>query len=194
MKFLRKLVLYVVCKFIYRVEYIGLDNVDFKYSNVLAANHTSSIDGILIWAKLDNIAIMAKKELFDNKILGAFLRKVGAFPISRGEKDVKSVYHSVNILRDKSHKSLLIFPEGTRNARQKGIKAKTGAVYMAITTGVNIVPIYIEERKKIFRKTRIIFGLPYKLNISKEMIKDKDILRKETDELMKKIYELKGAK
>lgn len=194
MKFLKKLTLCILCKCIYRVKYIGIENVDLKSSSVLAANHTSNLDGILVWAKLDNMAIMAKKELFNNKILGAFLKKAGVFPISRGEKDVKSIYHSVNVLRDKSHKSLLIFPEGTRNARQKGIKAKTGAIYMAITTGVNIVPIYIEERKKIFRKTRIIFGLPYKLNISKEMIKDKDILRSKTDELMKKIYELKGVK
>lgn len=194
MKILKKIILYILCKGIYRVENIGIENIDSTTSNLLVANHTSSLDGILLWACVENISIMAKKEIFKNKLLARLLLKAGVFPIARGEKDVKSIYHAVNLLRGKTLKNLLIFPEGTRNAKKRGIKAKTGAAYLAISTNVKIVPIYIEERKKMFKRNKIIYGKPFVLDVAKQEIKNREMLRKQTDLLMEKIYSLKGTK
>ena len=58
---------------------------------LLCPNHASNWDPILIALKLPinyRLHIMAKAELFKNPFLGWLLRKVGAFPVSRGNTDL----------------------------------------------------------------------------------------------------------
>lgn len=186
---LKKFARFIFFKLIYRVKIIGSENIPKDERVVYTPNHSSSMDGIWVWSMLPNLAIMAKKELFEFKPLGWILKKVGVFPISRGEKDVKSIYHAVNVLRDDTNRSLLIFPEGTRNAKKKNVRAKTGAVYIAKAAKKKIVPVYISENKRVFGKCYLVFGKPY--DICGEESKDKNILRQETDTLINKIYSLK---
>lgn len=136
---------------------------------------------------------MAKKELFAIKPIGKFFISQGAFPISRNKKDFGSMIHAMNIVKTLPAKTLLIFPEGTRKASKKGVKAKTGTVYIAAKTKVPITPIYIEEKRRFFCKIRIIYGKPMMINISKEQIKDKKILRHYSDLLMEEIYSMKDV-
>ena len=182
---------FVFFKILFRVQIIGKENIPQNERVVFAPNHSSSMDGIWMWCQIPNLAIMAKKELFKFKPLGWFLKKVGVFPISRGEKDVKSIYHAVNVLRDNTKRSLLIFPEGTRNARKKNVRAKTGAVYIAKAAKKQIIPVYITENKHFFRKCYIVIGKPYNVVDECDNNKDKSVLRKETDILIEKIYSLK---
>ncbi len=191
MRLLKKLGDLLFGKLLYKVEFIGLKNIDLKKTYVYVANHVSSIDGIWIWSKISNLAIMAKAELFKFKPLGWFLKKVGVFPIERGKKDYSHVYHAVNAIKENN--SLLIFPEGTRKAKLKGIKAKNGAVYIAGTTNVEVVPIHISESVRLFGKIKVIFGSPIKLDITKENIKDKELLQKETNKVMQIVYSLEDV-
>ena len=191
MKGLKKVVKFVLFKLLFRVQVIGEENIPQDERLVYTPNHSSSMDGIWMWCEIPSVAIMAKKELFKFKPFGWFLKKVGVFPISRGDKDVKSVYHAVNVLRDDSKRSLLIFPEGTRNAKKKNVRAKTGAVYIAKAAKKKIIPVYITERKHFFRKCYIVIGEPYNVNESNDDTKDKKFLREQTDILMEKIYNLK---
>lgn len=191
MKGLKKVVKFVLFKLLFRVQVIGKENIPENERFVFAPNHSSSMDGVWMWCEIPNVAIMAKKELFKFKPLGWFLKKVGVFPISRGEKDVKSIYHAVNVLRDDTNRSLLIFPEGTRNAQKKNVRAKTGAVYIAKAAKKQIIPVYITENKHFFRKCYIVIGKPYNVVDESDNNKDKNVLRKETDILIEKIYSLK---
>lgn len=193
---LLKVILHFILFNLYHVKIKGYQNVPTDRAVLLASNHTSALDGLFLWCQVENIAIMVKKEVFDFKPLVWLFKRGGLFPIARGEKDFKSLYHAINILKDEKNKRLLIFPEGTRNAAKKNIKAKTGAVYLAKATKTELLPIYISERKNsIFRKTTITFGKPYYMeSIEDNNNKDKEILRKETDILMDKIYGLKETK
>ena len=185
-KALKKLVKIIVCNIFYRVEFEG--NVDVSKSHVLMANHVASMDAIFIWADVLNLSIMAKEELFKFKPLGWLLKKVGAFPIARGKKDFGHVYHAVNVVNKDVPRNLLIFPEGTRNARLKNVKPKNGAVYIAAAANVPVIPVHISETKRLFGKVKIIYGKPVELNITKENIKDKELLTKETERIMDIIY------
>jgi len=192
MNIFRKTMNFIFCHSFYRVEYVGEDKVDYSKPNIFAANHITWVDGIMLWAKTDNMAVMAKKELFRIKWLGEFFKRQGAFPISRNKKDFGSMYHAMNIVKATPPMTLLIFPEGTRKAALKGIKAKTGVVYIAARTGVPITPIYIQEKRRPFHKTQIIYGEPIKIDIPRENIKDKEMLRKQADILMEKIYSMRS--
>ncbi len=187
LKALKKIVKVVICKFCYRVEFEGRENIDPNKRFVIASNHVSSMDAIFLWADVQELGIMAKEELFKFKPLGWILKKIGAFPIARGKKDFGHVFHAVNVI-NKEKQNLLIFPEGTRKARLKNIKAKNGAVYVAATTGVEIIPVHITENIKLFRKVKITYKNPVRLNVTKENIKNKQILAEETARIMNIIY------
>ena len=93
-----------------------------------------------------------------------------------------------NYVVTKENKNLLIFPEGTRKARLKNVKAKNGAVYIAATAGVEVIPVYITEDYKLFGKVKVTYNKPVRLEVTKENIKDKELLTKETERIMNIIY------
>ena len=154
----------------YRVEAVGLENVP-EGGVLLYPNHSNAIDPILIAAclpvKFDlKLHTMAKDSLFKNKPFAAFIRSLGAFPIRRGETDIQAVKHAMQALRVGDN--LLMFPEGTRVrdgvSVHEGVpvRAHSGAVMIGIRTGAVMLPVYSGGEKKLFRKTRIVFGKPYK--------------------------------
>lgn len=186
-KTFKRIVKFIVCKVLYRVEFEGKENIDIGTNYVFMANHVSSMDAAFIWSDIQNLGIMAKEELFKFKPLGAIFKAVGVFPIARGKKDFSHVFHAVNVV-NKEKKNLLIFPEGTRKARLKNVKAKNGAVYIAATAGVQVIPVHITEKIKLFNKVKITYGKPVTLDVTKENIKDKSLLTKETEKIMDIIY------
>lgn len=129
---------------------------------LLCANHSHACDPVLLCAALQQdfpIRIMAKKQLFKIPLVGAFLRKLGAFPVDRGNSDIAAVRLSIQSLRDGW--SLLVFPEGTRVKEVGSVEAKGGAIMIAIRAGVDLLPVFIDRSKKPFRKVRIVIGKPY---------------------------------
>ena len=84
----------------------------------------------------------------------------------------------------------MIFPEGTRNGMAKGVKPKNGAVVMAIKAGVPIIPVGIIGNFKPFRKITMKIGKPIDYRSYKDKVKDKELMTKLTEELMKKIVKL----
>ena len=75
-------------KLIYRMKYIGRENVPENGAYILASNHRLATDPIMLGMGLKRqVLFMAKEELFKNKFISWFLRKLGAFPVSRGKAD-----------------------------------------------------------------------------------------------------------
>ena len=62
----------------------------------------------------------------------------------------------------KSGDNLLIFPEGTRVEHEGALPAKGGVAVIGIRSGAQFVPVYVEGNKRLFRRTRIIFGQAYR--------------------------------
>lgn len=186
-KVFKNIVKVIVGKILYKVQYEGKENIEPNKTYVIMANHVSSMDAAFIWADIYNLGIMAKEELFKFKPLGWIFKKAGAFPIARGKKDFGHVFHAVNVVT-KENKNLLIFPEGTRKARTKNVRAKNGATYIAAAAGVEVIPVHITEDFKLFGKVKITYGKPIKLEIDRKNIKDKELLAKETSKIMDIIY------
>jgi len=186
-KLLKNIVKIIICRVFYRVKFEGKENIDNTKSYVFMANHVSSMDAVFIWSDIHNLGIMAKEELFKFKPLGDIFKAVGVFPIARGKKDFGHVFHAVNVV-NKEKKNLLIFPEGTRKARTKNVKAKNGAVYIAAAAGVQVIPVHITEKMRLFSKVTVSYGTPLILNVNKENIKDKELLTHETERIMDIIY------
>ena len=88
----------------------------------------------------------------------------------------------------------MLFPEGTRNGMAKGIKAKDGAVKLAIQANIPIIPIGAQGNFKFFKKVKINIGKPINYEQYKEKAKEKETLDKLTNELMQEIVKLRDEK
>ena len=81
----------------YRTKYIGAENVPKEGAYILASNHRRATDPILMGIGLKRqVLFMAKEELFKNKFISWFIRKLGAFPVSRGKADTGAIRHFEN--------------------------------------------------------------------------------------------------
>ena len=187
----------LVTRILHPVSVEGMEKLP-KSGVLLCPNHSSNWDPILVALRLPinyRLHIMAKEELFQNPLLGWLLRKVGAFPVSRGNNDINAVKQSIQALKDGDN--LLIFPEGTTVRNGIGYldglppQAKAGVAMIGVRTGATLIPVFVDGEKKLFHRTRIIFGDPYvpqytgRRGTSEEM-------QKIADDLLEAAYALGG--
>ena len=148
-------------RLIYPLDVQGIENLTDE-AVVLCPNHSSALDPVLLAASLRYdvpLRIMAKKQLLDVPVVGWFLGKMGAFGVDRGNSDIGAIKTAIRSLRE-GYK-LMIFPEGTRVKEGEAVDAKGGAAMIAIRSGVRMQPVYIATKKRMFRKTKIVFGPVY---------------------------------
>ena len=101
----------LVAGILHPVTIIGRENLP-EHGALLCPNHNSNWDPVLVALKVPvnyRLHIMAKKELFCNKVFDWVLRKLGAFPVDRGEGDIEAVKTALKAI--KSGDNLLIFPD-----------------------------------------------------------------------------------
>ena len=160
----------IFMKFFYRVKYIGLENIPKREAVILAGNHTSYLDPLLLMSTTNRcIHFLAKIELFKG-IKKIFFQNVGIIPVDRKRKNPEAINLANKYLLD--NKVIGIFPESTINKTKDIIMPfKYGAVKMAKETNCYIVPFSITNKYKLFKKSvTVCFDKPYKVtgDIEKE--------------------------
>jgi 1-acyl-sn-glycerol-3-phosphate acyltransferase len=121
---------------------------------ILAANHRSFLDPFIIGCCLRRpIYFVAKKELFDKRLVGWFLNCLGAFPVRRGESDEESTATALALLE--RGEAVVIFPEGTRHRSGPLHGPKRGVGRLALESGAPVVPIAITGTERARRGWRI---------------------------------------
>ena len=148
-------------KTFYKVEVKGIENLPKKGRLIIAANHLSNNDPPLLLSIISRVrsdfGVLAKKELFKNRVFGYVLKKLGAIPTDRERINVSSVKKSIEMLLNE--KCLLIFPEGTRK-KDKDIKPKSGICYLVMKTKADVLPVKISYVKNCSKlgKIIVVFG------------------------------------
>jgi 1-acyl-sn-glycerol-3-phosphate acyltransferase len=131
-----------------RVE--GRDNIPASGPVILAANHLSFVDSMLIpMVAPRRVAFIAKAEYFETRgvkgrLMKAFFTAIGAIPVRRGDhraaKD--SLDQSLSVIN--SGGAFVIYPEGTRSLDGRLYRAKVGVGWLALKSGAPIVPVGVE--------------------------------------------------
>jgi 1-acyl-sn-glycerol-3-phosphate acyltransferase len=117
---------------------------------VLASNHASYLDGMILVAALPRpYAFVAKRELRDQFVAGRYLARLGAefverFDIKRSVEDANRMAALVAAGR-----SLLVFPEGTFVAGPGLLPFHLGAFLAAASAGVPIVPVRLRGTRDV---------------------------------------------
>lgn len=181
--------LHLAYRIVLRLEVVGLENIPASGPVILAINHISFLDPVLVVSLLRRKVLpMAKAEVFRDVVLGPLVSAFDAFPVRRGEVDRRAIQTALEVLRLGG--VLMIAPEGTRSPTGALIRGKEGAVYLAWRTGAPIVPVGIDGTDHFkfnirrLRRTsvRVVFGQPFLVEIPEE--RSREALREATDELM----------
>ena len=180
-------------RFLFPISLEGTENLPEDRPVMLCANHSSAWDPVLFVAAIRTgypLRIMAKKQLLSIPILGRILQNVGAFAVDRGNSDIQAVKTAIQSL--KQGWNLLIFPEGTRVKDPGHAEVKGGAAMMAIRSGVDMVPVFIDTRKRPFHRVHIVIGRPY-TPVYTGRKGTAEEYQANTDEVMRRAYALGGV-
>ncbi len=150
----------IIARSITRVRIEGaLDEIPREGPVILAANHISNADAVILGAWLTKslgrrIHWLGKKEMFDWPVVGYVARNGGIHPVDRGAADVDAFRTAERVLRE-GH-ILMIFPEGTRSPTGELQKPKDGLAMLALRTGAPIVPIGISNTDRVWPKGKLL--------------------------------------
>lgn len=162
-----KSVVYGVVKPLYRIEVIGKENFPSEGGVLLCTNHIDNFDPLVVGAMAPRpVHFMAKAELFSVPVLGKIVPHVNAFPVKRGLSDREALRKGLSILKE--GKVLGLFPEGTRSKTGELGKGLAGAGFFALRTEAYVVPCAIIGPYKPFRKLKVAYGKPIKMDKIRE--------------------------
>ena len=193
---IRKIVITLLRAFFlitFRIKKVGQKNIENKGAYIVCANHRSNWDPPILVSSIKRVSyIMAKEELFKNDFIKWMAKKCCVFPVKRGKMDIESMKFALKVLNDEQ--ILVIFPEGTRNGMEKNGKAQNGTAFMALKTGVPVIPVGIQGILKPFHKVTLNFGKPLDFSEYKTNKPDKELLDKVSKEIMDNIIMLTNEK
>lgn len=141
----------VALRSIYRVRVLGKENLPAEGGYILAGNHVSYLDPMLLWCVTNPPThFMARSDLFAKPFLGWFLPRVWTLPITRDSADRTAIKRATALLQ--AGDVVGIFPEGTRReagALEAGMsEAHAGVAFIAMRAGVPVVPVGISGTER----------------------------------------------
>ncbi len=186
-----KAIIKIYYTIMFKVTIVGKENVPKVGNGVLCCNHISNYDPLTMAVYLDRLPrYIAKKELFHNKILGALLRHLHAFPVDReAVMDMKAFKTAINVL--KGGELLGIFAEGTRVKEGEAKAAKAGVAMFALKGNAPVIPVTISGTYKFRSEVRIEFGAPMMLEEYRGLRITTALMEEITEKIMERVREMK---
>lgn len=192
--------IWYVARFVFGLEVRnGLDK-QLEESYLVAPNHISNVDPPVVGSTTRReLHFVAKSGLFKVGWFAKLLRSVNAFPIRRGIFDREAMSTALGLLQQ--GRSVMIFPEGGRVLGGELGKPRSGVGYLAIHSGVSVLPAYVtgsdQLRRCMFRRRRLIVVYGYPIRIPPALLEeyqaadDRDSYRLFTEMVMSAIGALR---
>lgn len=176
-----------------------------KGPKIIVANHPTTSDPFILTSMSNGQAsVIIKESLFDVPMFGKYLYWAGHIPSREGQGKT-AFEEALNNL--KKGITIIIFVEGTTSTFvHKMLKPKTGAVRLALSSKIPIIPIGISVRRKNIKSIlstikgvkewgKWYFKGPYAITIGKMVkitgdVENRVLVRKLSEDIMKKIKRL----
>lgn len=157
----------------FRPKVSGREHVPSSGPVLLASNHLSAIDTILIPSfSPRKVQFLAKSSLFARPIARWFFRSIGAIPVYRevGTAAQTALETGTQVLA--AGLVFAVFPEGSRSRDGRLYKGRSGVAFMALETGATVVPVGLIGTSRTIldpatgkpARTEVRFGAPVDLN------------------------------
>jgi 1-acyl-sn-glycerol-3-phosphate acyltransferase len=182
-----------------RVQRDGICTIPREGPVIVASNHTSGVDPIIIETTAHRLAgFLVAREYYERPIAGWFMRLVHCVPIDRAQPGRSFLSASLKLLQ--AGGCLGIFPEGTYPVPgEPPPRPKLGVGLLALRSGVPVIPCHISGTRYtenpiaayfVRHHARIKYGKPVDLSGFRGREKDKDAHRQATELIMARINEL----
>ncbi len=186
-----------------KIEVEGGENLPREGAFVLAPNHYSEIDPLIVaaavWRAGRAPRFMAKESLFRVPVLGWILRKTGMVPVARAASAAsarQTLKASTELV--KLGRGVIVYPEGslTRDPDLWPMRGKTGAVRLALTRDIPVIPLAHWGVQQIMprygklrlwpprRRVRVLVGPPVDLTEFRQTRSQPATLAAATDRVM----------
>jgi 1-acyl-sn-glycerol-3-phosphate acyltransferase len=171
-----------------KVTVKGLSNLKPGRSYIYMPNHMSNFDIPVLQAYLPvQFRWLAKAELYKIPIFGHAMKRAGYISIDRFDRKsaIESLNQAAKIIRNGV--SVIIFPEGTRSRTQNIQPFKKGGFFLAVDSGVSIVPIIIHGTEEIMPKKKMLIKPGNVILEITKPIKSSNYTRKTKADLMERV-------
>lgn len=177
----------------------GRENVPKKGGAILASNHCSYADILLIGCGIyRRLKYVAKAELFQKTFSRILWTRLGGIPLNRGGVNRDSFKKIIEALQAGS--LVVIYPEGTRSETGKLGPPKWGIGMLVALSGVPVIPTYIYGSHKVlpagtkrihFHPVSVTYGKPMDFTSLTGRIAGKELYQEISRRIMDRIGELK---
>lgn len=192
---------------LWRPEVVGLDHVPATGPVILASNHLSFVDSVVIPVLVPRkVVFLAKSDYFDGPgVKGAISRvwfeSLGMLPVDRD--DTRAALDSLDTALEVLGRgeAFGIYPEGTRSRDGRLYRGRTGVAHLALTAGVPVVPVGLRGTEEIqpvgarvprLAKVHVAFGEPMDFTARVGTAPPGRLRREVTDEIMREVQRLSG--
>jgi 1-acyl-sn-glycerol-3-phosphate acyltransferase len=187
-----------------RFDFRGLENLPDRNHGgaILAINHISYLDfalaGTAALPMKRYVRFMAKKELFDNKVVGPLLRGMHHISVDR---DSGSASFVAALRALKAGEIIGIFPEATISVSFEIKELKSGVIRLAQATDVPVIPTIIWGSQRIWTKKvprnlrrrkvpiSVTFGEPMYFKKGEDVAASEALLRQKMLEILHQVQE-----
>ncbi len=160
---------------------------------ILCANHSSYFDSMLLaLCTRRRVHFLIHQSFYHHPLLGWFVRKCGAIPVTQHGSDKEAMSRALAILKEGG--VLGIFPEGRLTRTGQPNEGKPGAALLAAAGGAVVVPVTISGAFAVYPKGRkrpgagtILVEVHPPVGTDRARRKDKAYLRGVTDHVMGRI-------
>lgn len=192
---------------IWRPTVIGRDNVPASGPVILASNHLSFVDSVVIPLTAPRqVAFLAKAEYFTGTgvkgwISREWFRGVGSIPVNRDDTRAAQESLDLALAHLRGGGAFGIYPEGTRSRDGRLYRGRTGVAWLALEAGCPIVPVGLKGTQDIQpvgsrlprrAKISVEFGTPIQVAGRFEGVPQGRARRELTDEVMAAILAMTG--
>jgi 1-acyl-sn-glycerol-3-phosphate acyltransferase len=140
---------------VYRPTVIGRELVPREGAVLLASNHLSFMDSVVITVIAPrDVRFLAKQEYFTGeglkgRVSKTFFESIGAIPVDR--ESATAAQDSLERGREvlEAGGAFAIYPEGTRSRDGRLYRGHTGVAWLGLTTGCPIVPVALSGTENL---------------------------------------------
>lgn len=204
---LTRLLCMTLFRVVWRPAIEGREHIPTTGPVIVASNHLSFIDSIVIpLAVPRRVVFLAKAEYFEGHSLAslprrAFFRTFGAVPVERDQQ--RDAHASLELAREvlAGGDAFGIYPEGTRSRDGRLYRGRTGVGWLAMASGAPVVPVGLVGTDRVqpvgarfprVHRVRVRFGEPVRPEAYAAELSPGQARRRITDEVMNRIGALTG--